>query len=1031
MSARILSSDVDSPSRLPLEVLHHSPSGRIRVRSQFFYRRQEAKAAIEEAILSIQSVESVSGNPLTGSILIQFNPLLSRLDLLLADLNQVITTVKWASSGSAPLIKGSSRLSASAPSLEALLQRTSDIIPSILKPNALKSRTANRGIQSRELSRPLVDWHTLSVETALQRLSSSLEGLTCDEVDVRLEIYGRNLLVSKTTGKGFALFINQFKSIPVGMLGVSATISLATGGVADASIILCVVLVNALIGYFTEKSAEKTINALGDMRPDVVHVIRDGFQALVPFDQVVPGDLLHLSPGCYIPSDARLIKTNYLTVDESALTGESHPILKSHEAVCLVDVPIGDRTNMVYMGTTVTGGNALALVTASGQCTELGQIQALVNDVVPPETPLQRQLDQMGRTLALSSAGICGLVFLVGILRGMPWLHMLNSAISLAVAAVPEGLPTVATTTLALGIREMKRRKVLIRHLPAVESLGSIQTLCLDKTGTLTMNIMRVVAIKIEGQDIRLHDGHYADAYGDLASPVHHVTTRLLEVVSLCSDVTLSVDGMPEQGSPTESALVHASLALGVDVLELRDRYPLLRMEHRAEGRPYAVSIHRMKGSENLVAIKGSPSHVLDLCTEWESPKGRKRLTKAERRKIIAANDELAGDALRLLGVAHGVTNATDDAPLPESLVWLGLIGMEDILRPDIPALIQQFHGAGIETVMVTGDQSATALSVGRRLGLSGDESIEIVDATQLENMESDLFAEIVQDTDIFARVSPAHKLRIVQALQRDGRIIAMTGDGINDGPALKASDIGVAMGQGGTDVARAVADVVLQDDNLHTMIVAVEQGRTIYSNIRKSLRFLLATNLSEIQVMLFTTALGFREALTPMQLLWINLVTDVFPALALAVEPPEHDVLKQPPRSPEEKIISRQDGMTLLKESLMITTGAMMVFWISHRRYGVGVQTSTNTFMALTISQILQAIGNRSEKTTVLDVNRPGNPWMTAATAATLGLQTLAIISRPLRTLLQLGTPGARDFVLIIAGAAIPFGLKEGSKTR
>ena len=1015
-------------NRPALELVHHSFPGRIRLKTSALYRRDDLKLGVERAVLGLGYVESVRGNPVNGSLLIHFRPDRAGLDQVLTDLENVLEEINPT-----PL----SQLSPSAGSRPSQPQRFGNWLKSKAQASGLRARfleeSDHGGMMAPEFPQEFISsgelWHTLSAETAFEQFGTLESGLTQMDAQQRLMVYGPNALIDTKKEQGIEMLLDQFKTIPVAMLGVSAAVSIATGGFADAGVIIGVVVLNALIGYFTEKSAEKTINALGSMRPDLVVVMRDGQKLDVPFDQVVPGDLLVLSPGAYVPADARLINANNLTVDESALTGESLPVGKSCTDTFAPETPLGERANMVHMGTTVTGGNGLAIVTASGKATEIGQIQSLVGDVETPDTPLQRQLDEMGKFLALTSAGICGLVFVIGVMRGMPWLQMLNSAISLAVAAVPEGLPAVATTTLALGIREMKRRKVLIRHLPAVESLGSVQTICLDKTGTLTMNIMKVVAIKTETDDIILEEGQFRLADGNPFAPTETPEIRrLLEVVSLCSDVVLSDDGTPSEGSPTESALVNATLHAGIDVRELRASLPLLQIEHRAEGRPYMASLHETGVDEKLVAIKGSPSHVLSLCTEWQSGDQRKKLTKAQRERILAGNESLAGDALRVLGVAHGVAT-TDDPATPKKLIWLGLIGMEDVLRPNTAELMHQFHQAGIDTVMITGDQSATAFSVGKRLGLGGAKDIEIMDSTNLDKLEPELLANIVKDTTIFARVSPAHKLRIVQALQSNGRVIAMTGDGINDGPALKASDIGVAMGEGGTDVARAVADVVLQDDNLHTMINAVEQGRTIYSNIRKSLRFLLSTNLSEIEVMLITTALGFGEALNPMQLLWINLVTDVFPALALAVEPPEQDVLSQPPRNPEERIITREDGLKLLRESAVITAGTVATFLISQRRYGVGIQTSTNTFMALTIAQILQSLGNRSEKTTVMDLDRPGNPWMTAATAGTLGLQALTLVLPPLRNLLRLGPVAPQDIALILMGAGVPFIVNESTK--
>ncbi len=1010
-----------------IEVVHQAQPGRIRLKVFAIYRQDLLKNALERAILRIDYVESVKGSALTGTLLIFFDPRQAQPQRLVADLEALFGSFETTI---APLLPHATPQSSPAPKATSWRRAASSA--------ASPARNAAHALPQRQPARlrpaPEAAWYALPAATTLERLDSTELGLASPLAEQRLALYGPNALGTAQQRSAFSKAIGQFLNIPVAMLGVSAVVSIATGGIADAVVIGGVVIINAIIGYLTERSAERTINALGNLTPNTVWLLRDGIKVEAPLSAVVPGDLLVLAPGSYIPADARLISAQRLSVDESALTGESLPVQKSALWVGEPGVPLGDRVNMVHMGTVVTGGSGLAVVTATGQYTEIGQIQALVGEVASPETPMQRQLDQMGTQLAAASAGICVLVFGIGIVRGMGWMRMLNSSISLAVAAVPEGLPAVATTTLALGIREMQRRRVLIRQLPAVESLGAVQVLCLDKTGTLTMNQMKVVALRTEQHTLQLGNGVFTNREG-LAVPVtgqrdQADIVRLLEVVCLCSEAALADDkgGAGLFGSPTECALVEAAQHAGLDVAALRQRLPMLSLEHRAENRPYMASVHRTAEGPDFLAVKGSPSEVLQLCREYQQGDQRKKLTKTLRQQILAANEDLASEALRVLGVAYGDVNAVGTES-PKDLIWLGLIGMEDVMRPGTRELMTQFHQAGIETVMITGDQSATAYSVGKRLGLNHDKSLEIIDSVSLEQIEPELLASIVRDTSIFARVSPAHKLRIVQALQKSGRVIAMTGDGINDGPALKAADVGVAMGQQGTDVARAVADVVLQDDNLHTMITAVEQGRTIYSNIRKSLRFLLSTNLSEIEVMLITTALGFGEALNPMQLLWINLVTDIFPALALAMEPPERNVLQQPPRDPKQPIISRADTLRLLRESMVITAGTVGVFAYSHARYGAGLQTSTNTFMSLTIAQFLQAIGSRSETTTILDRSRPGNPYLAWAIGGSLGLQALTMVFPPLRGLLRLAPVALPDLLMILAGAGLPFIVNENAK--
>ena len=1011
----------------PIELVHNTSPGRLRIKVFAIYRSDEATQALEKKIGSIRHVESVRANSLTGTALILFDP------------NQAATTDVLAALESlyGPIAKpGSPKLARTATATkERPLKRwlqglATKSLPDEVHPPAGRAAPRREPTDASRQTPPKELWYAQDANRVLTLLQSSEAGLDSALARSRLDLYGPNRLTESKQRSGLNMFFGQFVSIPVGMLGLSAVISIATGGMADAVVIGGVVLINAVIGYVTESSAERTINALGNLTPTSTLVIRDGRQMEIPVEDVVIGDLLVLTPGSYVAADARLLTSNRMTVDESALTGESLPVGKHAEQVCAPDSPLGERVNMVHMGTVVTGGSGLALVTGSGLHTEIGHIQALVGEVATPDTPLQRQLDHMGVQLAALSAGICVLVFGIGILRGFGWLQMLNSSISLAVAAVPEGLPAVATTTLALGIREMQRRQVLIRHLPAVESLGSVQVICLDKTGTLTMNQMKVVALNTDRHSLAFRDGIFSHA--DQAFPVLEETElrRLLEVVILCSEVKVirEVGGERLDGSPTECALVEAAVHSGVQVEPLRLNLPLVKIEHRAENRPYMLSMHQEAEGRYLIAVKGSPAEVLGLCAHQEIGGDLHALDEDGRQRILERNEEMASDALRVLGVAYGYGNSAEPG-VPNNLIWLGLIGMEDAIRPGMPELMAQFHDAGIETVMITGDQSATAYSVGKRLGLNHAKNLEIIDSINLDRVEPEILASVVKDTSIFARVSPAHKLRIVQALQDSGRVIAMTGDGINDGPALKAADVGVAMGKHGTDVARAVADVVLEDDNLHTMIVAVEQGRTIYNNIRKSLRFLLSTNLSEIEVMLVTTALGVGEALNPMQLLWINLITDIFPALALAMEPPEREVLKQPPRDPEQPIIHRSDIARLLRESSLITAGCMGVFAYSVARYGPGMQASTNTFMTLTLAQFLQSISCRSEETTVLDRARPGNPYLTAAIAGSMGAQALTVLFPPLRGLLRLSPIAMVDMLAIAAGTALPFVVNEGTK--
>jgi Ca2+-transporting ATPase len=1029
---RFSSAARSSPSAPVLVTLvHHDGSGRIRVRVRGLYRSEAMKHALEALAWESFLFLAVEANPLTGNAVIRFAPG-QPVALIVAELE---TRARFHSPGAPPKPRFVAK-PAKPPGPEGdspgLPQRFGLSLPAFRR--AAKAGEKPLGGGHGEAP-PRQAWHAAEIDPVLDILETRREGLTGTQPLDRLDRFGPNALDVQKPRSAWAMVAGQILNPPVALLGLSAAVSIATGGVADALVILSVVAINAAIGYATESSAEKIIGSLGKMTPARALVVRDGRSGQIPLKEVVPGDILVLEPGSHVPADGRLISSNRLTVDESALTGESLPVGKHHGFVAAKDTPLADRRNMVYRGTVVTGGSGHAVAVATGGHTEIGAIQSLVGEVKPPETPLQRQLNDMGTQLALLSGGICAAMFGLGLLRGFGWLPMLKSSISLAVAAVPEGLPAVATTTLALGIREMQRRKVLVRQLSAVEGLGSIQTLCLDKTGTLTENRMRAVGLELIGDSVLLTGGGFWSGRQPIAPLEREDLKRLLEAVCLCSEVRLveSGEGMKLDGSPTESALVEIALEAGADIKGLRKRHPLVRTVHRAEDRPYMVTVHRNPDEGHYVAVKGSPAEVLGLCTRCIRPDGSlTELGEEERAAILGRNEAMAGQALRVLGVAYGYSGEVPAAVI-RNLVWLGLAGMEDTIRAGMDELMRKFHDAGIDTVMITGDQSATAFSVGRRLGLNnGDKPLEIIDSASLEKLDPDVLSGIATGTSVFARVSPAHKLRIVQALQKSGRVVAMTGDGINDGPALRAADVGVALGEHGAEVARSVADVVLEDDNLHTMVAAVEQGRTIYANIRKSLRFLLSTNLSEIEIMLIGIGAGAGEVLNPIQLLWINLISDILPGLGLALEQPERNVLKQPPRDPKEAIVGRADAYRMVRESLVLTAGTLGVYGYSLARYGRSPRAGTNAFMTVTLGQLLYALSCRSERASVFHpVRRPPNRFLNLALIGSAALQVAAAYVPPFRALLRLSPIGPADWLAIAAGATVPFVVNEGTKLR
>ncbi|HIK18337.1 MAG TPA: HAD-IC family P-type ATPase [Leptolyngbyaceae cyanobacterium M33_DOE_097] len=919
-------------------------------------------------------------------------------------------------------------------------------------------------------------WHLATAGDVISKLqTSAASGLAQATAQKNLEIYGPNVLPESAMRSRFSTFIGQFKSVPVALLSLAAGLSIATGGLADAAVIMGVVLINGVIGYTTERQSERIIHSLKRLVQPIAWVMRDGVVAEIRAQEVVLGDLLLLRPGSYVAADARLIEAQHLSVDESALTGESLPVFKTVEPLLEDDLPLGDRTNMVYMGTLITGGRGLAVVVATRRFTEMGRIQTLVDEAAIPETPMERQLDQAGSQLVLISSAVCCLVFGLGMLRGYGVIQMLKTSISLAVAAVPEGLPTIATTTLALGIREMRQHKVLIRRLDAVETLGSVQALCLDKTGTLTINKMSVVELYVDGNRIQITAGQRLNEYEQIDPHTSDSLLKMLQALALCNESEIHTRSNSElelKGSSTENALLELAIANGLDVGSLRQTYPLLTIYHRSEDRSVMATLHaitditvaseplpkpkepkssrsaqpaskRKKGissttatnrpevppQKQFIAVKGNPIEVLCLCSWWMQAGKITPLTQSDRALIEAENDRMAGQALRVLGVAYRHISHPEANNLQDNLIWLGLVGMIDPIRPGTKELMQVFHRAGIETIMITGDQSSTAYAIGKELNLNNDHQIKILDSTAFCNLDSDTMLALCKQAQIFARISPAHKLQIVQALQQTGKVVAMTGDGINDAPALKAANVGVAMGHVGTDVAREVADVVLEDDDLQTMEIAVSQGRTIYNNIRKSVHFLLSTNLSEILVMLAATIIGIGQPLNAMQLLWLNLVTDIFPGLALALEPPDPDVLHQPPRNPNEPVIKSSDFQRILFESTVLSASALSAYGYALRRYGISPQASTIGFMSLTCAQLFHALSCRSTTRRWGKSMLPPNHYLTAALVGSLSLQLLSMLIPGLRTLLQIAPISLMDSVVISASAILPLLIAEVTK--
>jgi P-type Ca2+ transporter type 2C len=825
------------------------------------------------------------------------------------------------------------------------------------------------------------------------------------------------------------------KGLPVMLLGASAVLSIFTGGIAEAAVIVAVLGMNAGIGFVTERRAEETIASLSDLVDEVVPVIRDGQAMQIPSSHLAPGDLLALSPGVHVAADARLVQARGLMMDESALTGESRFVPKSVPALPHA-APLAERRNMVYMGTAVAAGRGLAVVSATGAATELGWVQVLVANAEPPKTPIQKQLDDLGNRLVMISSAICALVFVIGLLRGRGILEMLKASISLAIAAVPEGLPTVATTSFARGLRIMRQKQMLIRKLQAIETLGAIHTICFDKTGTLTLNRMSVVAFETPSRMLKSENGETLMLMHASQRDFGPDISRILEVCVLSNENAVAEDlsSSMSNGSATENALLRFASDAGILVAEVRDKYPVLQTELRAEGRNYMTTVHAVQGSDKkLVAVKGSPLEVLELCAFFYDGKALVPLTEEWQARITMQNAAMAARQLRVLGFAYTEQSQIDAiADIRKNLVWLGLIGMADPIRPNIDKVIADFHQAGIRTAMITGDQRITAQSIGECLGLANQRDLHVLESDSLDNADPDTLRRLASEADVFARVSPGRKLQIVQALQGAGEVVAMTGDGINDGPALRAADIGIAMGLEGTNLARSAADVVLKDDRLETVLDSIRQGRTITKNIEKSLEFLISSNLSEILVVLGAVSITGSSPLTPMQLLWINLLSDVLPAIALAAEPPEGDVMRRPPRNPDDPLVGKQELLDYTRQGAWLTGGTLGAYLYGLMRYGAGPQSSGIAFNALMLGQLLHALSCRSRQPDATRGQEGGrsSSMLNRAVGGSIALQVGANFVPFLRSLLGLGHGlGLADVAVIMAGAGVPFLFNEAAK--
>ncbi len=906
-------------------------------------------------------------------------------------------------------------------------------------------------------------WHALSSERLEQELQSDIEaGLTASEAQHRLATVGPNELPEAPPASPLKLFFSQFTSVIVWVLIGAAVVSGLLEDWLDAAAIVTIVFLNGLLGFVQEFRAEQSLAALRKMSVAMARVFRDGVLRSIPARELVPGDLILLEAGDRVPADARLTYATNFQSQEASLTGESTPVQKRAGTLDAVDVPLADRTNLAFMGTIAVSGKARALVVATGLRTELGRIASMIqqaSDAERAETPLQRRLEQFGYTLLWLALAVVTLVFVLGYLRGEPLVAMFLTSVSLAVAAVPEGLPAVVTITLALGVTRMAKRHALIRKLPAVETLGSATVICSDKTGTLTKNEMTVTKLFVGDASFDVTGEGYSpvgeireiarqssivnreEESLQLPSPItHHPSLpaglrELLTAAVLCNGATLRQENGAWQviGVPTEGALLVAAAKVGLTKEELECAAPF-EAEHPFDAERKMMTVVRREAEGSKAYVKGAPDVLLARCTHRMTSDGRiEPLSDQQRKAIVVTNASLAGETLRVLGVArrpvddHGANRSAD--AVERDLVFLGLCAMKDPLRPEAKEAVRLCREAGISTVMITGDHKETAVAIARELGLHDGEGMAL-SGSELNDLTDEQLAAMVRGVTVYARVSAEHKLRIVEAWKRRGAVVAMTGDGVNDAPAIKAADIGVAMGLAGTDVTKEAADMVVTDDNFASIAAAVEEGRGVFDNIRKTVHFLLSCNVSEVLVMLFATLLGLPLPLLPIQILWMNLVTDGIPALALAVDPKAPDLMKRSPRPPEARLLDGRRLLAIGGEGLMLAALALGAF--SYSLYGLHQnleQARTVAFTVMVVAQLVHAFNCRSDRWSLFKLGFGTNRALVWAVCLSFAVQVAVLTVPAVSSVFKVAPLSIEDWVLMGSAGFVPFIVMELAK--
>lgn len=885
------------------------------------------------------------------------------------------------------------------------------------------------------------DWHKLTIEETAAKLETNLtQGLT-EEVAVQRNIrYGSNSIVMKKGRSPLFIFLVQFKSILVILLILASLVALILNEIAESVAVLSVIFINAIIGFITEFRAEKAVDALKKQAAVKANVIRDGVEQEIDSENLTVGDIVLLYAGSRVPADGRLTEAANLQVDETSLTGESMPITKIDSTLDSENVVQAERKNMCYMGTIITAGRGEMLVTAIGKETEVGKIGEMIDTAEYSDTPLQIQINQLGKSLIGFVGFVCIIVVLIGYLRGEDLVYMLKVGISLAIATIPGGLPAVATITLALGVQRMAKLNALIRNMHAVETLGATTVICTDKTGTLTKNELTVRNIVLSNSNISI-DGSGYNVKGELKSDSQQSTSlenpevnMILRISALCNDAGLKPISDTREyetfGDPTEIALLVMCEKAGMNYNKVKNDFPRVDEISFDSDRKYMATVNK-DNEANFMSIKGAAYTIISNSTKIYSNGIIKEFTKEEKFNFQKQNDEMGGRSMRVLAFGFKNINSIEDSSNIEDMVFVGLVAMTDPLRNETKSAIELCKKAGIRVIMITGDQLSTAQAISNELGLNvspdGKEMLPI-HANDLIDISDRKLKSIVANAGAFARVSPALKLQIVKALKASGEVVAMTGDGINDAPALKSADIGVAMGLKGTQVAKEASHMIIADDNFSTITKAIEEGRTIYSNIRKFIIYLFSCNLSEIVAVFFAIVIGLPVLLNPLQILWLNIVTDVFPALSLALEPKDPEAMSKKPRDPKESLVNRPIIKSIVWQGLMLGVITLVVSAISLIKEGEGfspAKITTMSFMVLALSQTFHVFNAKSQ-TMSFRKTIFSNKWTWVAVIICILLQILTVTFEPLMSLLKTESLDIDDVFIVVVFSLSPILISE-----